>query len=69
MLLMTVGTREDLERLGCVLAEGLLLHLWCDDADEDGAFNAFLYDAIAHFDHALGCWVGVIDWSTLAHEH
>ncbi len=32
---------------------------------KDGTFNALLYDAIAHFDHALGCWVGVIDWSPI----
>jgi hypothetical protein len=36
VVLTTVGTRRDLERYGIELEEGLLLHLYTDDADEDG---------------------------------
>ena len=68
VLLTTIGTREDLALRGWTLIEGLTLPMWSDDGDPDGTPNALLYEATAHFDSALGCWVALIDWPTVRHE-
>jgi len=68
VLLTTIGTQEDLAGRGLILAEGVPLSLWSDDADPDGTPNALVYEAIAHFDSTLGGWVGLIDWPTMRHE-
>jgi len=68
VVLSTIGTRRDLERYGIVLEEGLLLHLYTDDADEEGKPDNILVDGIAHYDQDRERWVATIDWDAIGHE-
>lgn len=68
VVLTTVGTRRDLERYGIELEEGLLLHLYTDDADEDGNRDDIVFDGVVHYDQDESRWVATIDWGALRHE-
>ena len=65
--LSTQGTREDLERLGIQLEEGLHLAAYSDDVGDSGVRNDLLVDGIVHQDE-LGRWVLEIDWNAIRHE-
>jgi hypothetical protein len=66
--LTTVGTRRDLARLGIELEEGMLLHLYTDDANSVGVEDNLVFDGIARFDATANIWVAEIDWGALRHE-
>jgi hypothetical protein len=61
------GTREDLERLGLELSDGLELALYTDDADEHGNPDDLMADGIVHFDEGNQCWVAYVNWNALYH--
>jgi hypothetical protein len=65
VVLTSVGTRSDLERLGIALEEGLLLKLYTDDADDDGRPDNIVIDGIAHYDEEARRWVATIDWNAI----
>jgi hypothetical protein len=62
-----VGSREDIERLGVVLTEGLPLKLWYDDGDEHGRSDPILMEGVAHWWEEKSSWTAVIDEATLRH--
>jgi hypothetical protein len=63
--LTCAGTRQDLERQGIELREGLSLTLYMDDADEAGRPDELRADGIVHFNEHEHCWVAAINWSAL----
>jgi hypothetical protein len=65
--LTCAGTREDLERQGIELREGLRLMLYMDDADEAGRPDELRADGIVQFNGDEHCWVAAINWSALRH--
>ncbi len=65
--LTCAGTREDLERQGIELHEGLSLTLYMDDADEAGRPDELRADGVVHFNEDEPCWVAAINWSALRH--
>jgi hypothetical protein len=66
--LTTIGTREDLQKYGIELEEGLLLHLYADDEDEQGRRDDLIFDGVAHFDIESRTWAATIDWTAIRHE-
>lgn len=68
LLLSSLGTREDLERYGITLNEGLLLQLYTDDADDEGNRDDLVIEGIAHFDEANNRWVAIIDRDAIRHK-
>jgi hypothetical protein len=67
MILTTVGTREDLARLGIELTEGMALTFYMDDADEHGNSDDIMVDGVAHYSAADKHWVAAVDWDAVYH--
>jgi hypothetical protein len=65
--LTCAGTRQDLDRLGIELREGMALTLYTDDANDEGEADELLADGIVHYDSRNNCWVATIDWHALRH--
>jgi hypothetical protein len=65
--LTCAGTREDLERQGIQLREGLVLTFAMDDADDEGRPDELRVQGVVHFNAEERCWVAAIDWSALRH--
>jgi hypothetical protein len=65
--LTCAGTRQDLQRQGPELREGLALTLYTDDADDEGQPDELLAEGIVHYDEAEKCWVATIDWRKVCH--
>jgi hypothetical protein len=65
--LTCAGTKQDLQRLGITLREGLMLTLYADDADDAGQTDELLADGVVQYDEGAKCWVAAIDWSALYH--
>ena len=68
ILLSTLGTQQDLERLGLTLAEGMKLSVYSDDADEDGVEIQLVAEGVVAYDRENGRWVLTVDDSTLRHQ-
>ncbi len=66
--LTCAGTRQDLERQGIELREGLRLTLYTDDANDEGHPDKLLADGVVQYNEAEKCWVATIDWSAIRHE-
>jgi len=66
--LTSVGTKEDLERLGVTLREGLELTFYTDDANDQGEADDLLVDGVVEYDRANQCWVAKVDWSAVKHS-
>jgi hypothetical protein len=66
--LTCAGTREDLERLGIELQEGLELIFYMDDADDQGRPDELRVRGVVHFDGDHECWIADVDWSRAHHE-
>jgi hypothetical protein len=47
-----MGTTRDLKRYGITLREGLVLHLYMDDADDSGQPDNLIVDGVVHYDEA-----------------
>ena len=54
--LNTVGTIQDLNRLGVVLREGTEILVYCHEAEAE---------AVATYSKEEGLWVATIDWSKI----
>ena len=67
IVLTTLGTKEDLQRLGIELAEGMPLTFYMDDADDEGNSDDIMVDGAAHFSAADSCWVAAVDWDAVYH--
>jgi hypothetical protein len=65
--LTCAGTRQDLERQGVKLWEGLPLTLYTDDATDEGQPDQLLADGLVQYNEAEKCWVAAIDWSAIRH--
>lgn len=63
----TVGTQKDLTRQGIELQEGMVLHLYSDDANERGERDDLVFDGVAHFDEESGIWTAIVDWGAIRH--
>ena len=48
-----------LEAYGLRLREGMALHLYSDDLDDDGRRDDLVADGIAHFDASTDRWIAV----------
>jgi hypothetical protein len=68
VLLTTVGTREDLARLGIELRPGLLLLLYRDDLDAQDKGDDLIAEGTVEFNGFKNRWVAVIDWDAVRHE-
>ncbi|GIH05391.1 hypothetical protein Rhe02_34580 [Rhizocola hellebori] len=67
LLLVTRGTRNDLQKYGIVLSDGLEVDFYTDDADDAGVRDDLLFSGVVHFDGELCAWVADIDWSRCRH--
>jgi hypothetical protein len=65
--LTCAGTRQDLERLGLELCDGMILTLYTDDANDGGKPDELLAEGTVHYNDAEKCWVAAIDWSAIRH--
>jgi hypothetical protein len=54
------GTKNDLERYGLELVEGLTVAFWMDDADERGNLDPLHFEGVVHFDATAGYWVAEV---------
>ena len=67
IVLTTLGTKEDLQRLGIELAEGMPLTFYMDDAADEGHSDDIMVDGTAHFSAADRYWVAAVDWDAVYH--
>src|SRR2546428_11127581 len=65
--LVTLGTKEDLQRFNIELREGLILPLYTDDGDDEGRRDDLVFTGVAHFNAEIGEWVARIDWHVIRH--
>lgn len=63
-----VGTIEDLARAQIELREGLVLTIYSDDSNNEGAHDKLLADGVVTFSEEEDCWVATIDWSAIRHS-
>ncbi|MDJ0973510.1 MAG: hypothetical protein QNJ98_03555 [Planctomycetota bacterium] len=66
--LVCVGTKQDLERLGLELAEGLRVLLYMDDGDDLGRRDDIQVEAVVAWAADAGCWVGLFDENDFHHQ-
>jgi hypothetical protein len=66
--LTCAGTREDLERLGIELREGLILTFYMDDTDGQGRPDELRVEGVVHFDADHLSWIADVNWSKVRHE-
>jgi hypothetical protein len=66
--LTCAGTREDLERHGIEMREGLILTFYMDDADDQGRPDELCVEGVVHFDADHLSWIADVDWSKVRHE-
>jgi len=60
-----LGTRQDLQRQGIVLHEGLALTLYTDDADDRGQSDELRAEGVVHNSEDEQCWVASVNWAEL----
>src|SRR5258707_10141611 len=65
--LTCAGTRQDLEREGIQLREGLVLTFYTDDADDQDRADELRVEGVVHYDEGGQCWVATVDWGALRH--
>ena len=64
----TVGAREDLERQGIELREGLEITLYDHDLGEAGNRDDLIVEGVVSRDRATGRWIATIDPDAIRHE-
>ena len=62
------GTREELDRSGIELHEGLVLTFHMDDADDQGCADDLLVEGVVQFDEVERSWIADVDWSKVYHR-
>jgi hypothetical protein len=65
--LTCAGTKQDLEREGIELSEGLVLTFYMDDADDGGEPDELRVEGVVHYDATESAWVASVDWSAIRH--
>jgi hypothetical protein len=65
--LTCAGTKEDLERQGIELREGLVLTFYMDDADDQGDPDELRTEGVVQYDGSESTWVASVDWSAVRH--
>ena len=63
--LTCAGTKEDLERQGIELREGLVLTFYMDEADDRGDPDELRTEGVVHYDESESTWVASVDWSAV----
>jgi hypothetical protein len=63
--LNNIGTTQDLEREQIRLSDGLMLLLYCDDANDDGQSVELQADGTVEFSTQENCWVARVNWHGL----
>jgi hypothetical protein len=65
----TVGARDDLDRLGLELVEGLVVTVYDHDhdLDDNGNRDDLLADAVVARDADSSRWVAIVDRTTMRH--
>src|SRR5271155_4043995 len=66
--LTCAGTRQDLERHGIELREGMALPLYTDDTDDEGQPDQLLAEGVVHYNEEEKSWVAAIDWNAIRHK-
>lgn len=64
----TVGARDDLERQGVELRDGLEIMLYDHDLDDAGNRDDLIVEGVVSRDSATGRWMATIDPHTIRHE-
>lgn len=68
ILLTTEGTRQDLQRTGVTLQEGMVLQVYSDDMGENGQRDDLVAEGIVRRDDTHSRWVLELDEASLRHE-
>jgi hypothetical protein len=63
--LNSVGTTQDLAREQIRLSDGLMLLLYCDDANDDGQSVELQANGAVEFSTNENCWVAKVNWDAL----
>jgi len=66
--LVCLGTKNDLEKLGIVLVEGMTLNVYSDDANERGDRDDLLAEGVVLYNKAEEEWVLSLDPASIRHE-
>jgi hypothetical protein len=66
--LVCAGTKEDLERQGVTLKEGMEVLLYQPDEASDGSPDSLEVRAKIRYDSKLGCFMGDFVWAGLMHR-
>lgn len=61
VVLTTLGTQNDLERLGLRLVDGMNVDFWMDNGGEKGNPDPLLFSGKVYHDPSEGCWYAEID--------
>lgn len=61
------ATAADLRQYGVTPQEGLRLHFWTDDGDEEGNPDPLLFTGSLHFSEEEGVWLAHMDWADFQH--
>jgi hypothetical protein len=68
-ILVCLGTKIDLDKLGLTLQEGMEVTLYQpDEVDENGLPDDLEVDAVIAFHKELKCWVGRFIWEDLSYR-
>lgn len=68
LLLVCIGTKNDLLEQGITLVDGMRLHVYSDDANEHGERDDLLAEGTVLYNAEVGQWVLVVDAATIRHE-
>ena len=62
------GTIDDICKLGINLKDGLMLHFYCDDGDDQGKRDDLIFEGRVYYDRTKKEWYVYIDSSTYRHR-
>lgn len=67
LILVCVGTLEDLATHKIKLEEGLQLTFHTDDSDEEGNPDDLIVKGKVEYDKVAKRWTAVVDWDSMCH--
>lgn len=67
IILACYGTKQDLEKYGIELEEGLELTFYSDDVDDSGKRDDLIARGVVTYNNSIKQWVAVIDWNLITH--
>jgi hypothetical protein len=68
LLLVCIGTRNDLRKHGIALAEGMRLRVYSDDANDQGERDDLLAEGVVHYNAEAKEWVLAVEPTSIRHE-